>query len=93
MAQLERVGRHATTVSTDDNYTRIVYHGTTVVKFNASKIILDSGGWTTQTTKTRMNQASSQYNLGFHVYQKDYEWFVEYKGQTLDFTDGMVLDR
>ncbi len=97
MAQTQRIGTTATTVSTEGGWTRVVYHQTTVVKWNAEKIILDTGGWKTVTTKTRMNQAANQYDLGFLVYQKDFNWFVcfppdwglsvEFIGQTL------VIDR
>ena len=79
MSQQHTVGTHATTVSTSDNYTRVVYHATTVVKFNHKDIILNSGGWVTATTKLRMNQASSQFDLGFKVYQKNFKWYVTIK--------------
>ena len=78
MAQLDRVGSVHTSVYTEDGYTRVVYHSTCVVKFNQDKIILNSGGWYTQTTKNRMNQASSQYNLGYQVYQKSNFRKIEY---------------
>jgi hypothetical protein len=32
--------------------------------------------------------------LGFGVYQKNYDLFVDTpKGETLDFVDGMIIDR
>jgi len=41
-----------------------------------------------------MNQTSNQFDLDFGVYQKDYEWFVDTpKGETLDFFDGIIIDR
>ena len=88
----EQIGSHKTSVFTEDGITRIVYHNTAVVKFNNDEIILNSDGWNTVTTKTRMNQASSQFDLGFSVYQKDFEWFVEYHNKTFDYYDGMKLD-
>jgi hypothetical protein len=93
MSQQHTVGTHATTVSTSDNYTRVVYHATTVVKFNHKDIILNSGGWVTATTKLRMNQTSNQFDLGFRVYQKDYEWFIDYNGKTYDYFDRIRIDR
>lgn len=94
MSQTYRLGTRATSVFTDDNgMTNVVYHSTAVVKFDSKKIILSSGGWHTNTTKTRMNQASNQYGLGFNVYQKDFAWFVDFKGKTHDFEDGLTLDR
>ena len=41
-----------------------------------------------------MNQASNQFGLGFHVYQKSHEWFVRMEdGRVLRMTDGMDLCR
>ena len=93
MGQQQRVGTHRTSTVTLQGLTSIVYHSTAVVQFDNDKIILNSGGWDTRTTKTRMNQASNQYGLGFEVYQVNYSWYVDYKGETIPFTDGLILDR
>jgi len=95
MAQQTQIGSHKTSVFTEDGLTKVVYHHTAVVKFNADIITLDSGGWFTNTTKTRMNQASSQFDLGFIVYQKDFDWYVKFEGQGIDtdFYDGITFDR
>ena len=74
-------------------YTAIKYHDTEVVVFSAGAILLDSGGYKTVTTKRRMNQASDQFDLGFQVYQQKKEWFVDFNGQCVRFSDGMVLTR
>jgi len=83
----------ATAIYTDNEYTRVIYHNTPVVSYNQDKIILNSGGWMTATTKKRMNQVSDMFNLGYQVYQKDYSWYIDYKGQTFDFYDGFILSR
>ena len=93
MASLDQVGKVATVVFSDELGTHVLYHNTQVVSFNQNTITLRSGGYETATTKTRMNQTANQYYLGFYVFQKDFDWFVDFKGETLDFTDGMVLDR
>lgn len=67
----------------------MVYHDTEVVLFDADTIILDHGGWRTSTTKTRMNQTATQYGLGFRVFQKDFDWFVSYRGLTVKFGAGL----
>ena len=90
MAQQYTLGKTSTTVATNEGITRITYHRTVVVAFDGNKITLDSGGWYTNTTKTRMNQASNQFELGFSVYQKDHIWFVKRPdGETVQFVDGM----
>lgn len=85
MAQQYRVGSHATSIRSEGNAIVVRYHWTDVVKFSPKTITLNTGGHFSNTTKTRMNQASNQYGLGYNVYQKNYEWFVQYKGRTLKF--------
>jgi hypothetical protein len=88
MSQVTQIGRVATTVHTnEDGQTVVIYHQTPVVKFDSKHIILNHGGWTTNTTKTRMNQASNQFRLGYNVFQKDYSWFVSFKGKTIPFNE------
>lgn len=84
---------YCTTVNNSDGATRIVYHQTAVVRFDADSITLCDGGWQSVTTKRRMNQASEYFNLNFHVYQENFVWFVLWKGETLEYHDGMTLNR
>lgn len=94
MTQQQRIGRTATTIAGDGNgNTEIVYHSTKVVIFNPERIILNSGGWQSNTTKTRMNQAANTFVLGFGVYQNKFDWFVDFAGSTYRFSDKMTLDR
>ena len=93
MAQQSRLGKTATSVFSENGNTYVQYHSTRIVTFNAKEIVLDSRGWKTATTKTRMNQASNQFGLGYYVTQKDFNWFVGYKRKVMDFSDGMVITR
>lgn len=90
-----KLGTKATTVSgkwIDDIYETVVtYYSTEIVRFTSQRIILNSGGYRTMTTKARMNQASYQFALGYDVYQQNGEWFVEFSGKIYDFEDGMTL--
>ena len=93
MPKMNQIGTHRTTVSSDSN-TRIIvtYHSTPVVRVMIDgSIILKANGYETVATKTRMNQASNQYSLGYRVWQKNYQWYVDYKGRTLEFYDGITL--
>lgn len=71
------------------------YHDTVVVKTYFDKIVLNSGGWMTATTKTAMNQASNEYFLGFSVYQEKGKWyvFVDANNKKVPFEDGMEIKR
>ena len=93
MGQQQRVGTHKTSIVQLEGMTSVVYHSTAVVQFNSDKIILNSGGWDTATTKSRMNQASNQYGLGYEVYQVNFSWYVNYRGETIPFRDMMRLNR
>jgi len=87
------IGNHKTSIVNDNNILMVCYHNTPVVKITDDEIILNSGGWLTATTKRRMNQASLQYNLGFAVYQVNFSWYVDYKGDTIPFEDGLTLKK
>lgn len=93
MSQMHTVKGIATTVKTDNKGTIVVrYHETDVVVVRPNgRITLNTGGWKTATTRTRMNQASNQFSLGFHVYQRNYKWFVEYQGKTLEFDGSSIV--
>jgi hypothetical protein len=95
MAQQHKVGSvHTAIQRSRDGVTRVVYHSTSVVEIAPDgSVTLDSGGWRTPTTKTRMNQAANQFSLGFQVYARDGEWFVLFSGHNLPFFDGMTLNQ
>jgi hypothetical protein len=94
MAQTQRVSGVATKVRHFDDKTAVRYHATDVVVFDEELVTLQSGGWHTVTTKTRMNQTSRQFGLGFTVYQQDFDWFVDTAdGKTRDYSDGMTFPR
>lgn len=95
MGQIHTIGAHKTAIlREDDGSIAVVYHSTTVVAVDPDgRITLDSGGWQTPTTKTRINQAANQWRLRFSVFQEAHKWYVNLNdtGEVLDFTDGMVL--
>lgn len=86
MAQSRLVRGVATKIYTQDSGKKEVwYHETCVVEFDSDKITLRTGGWKTNTTKLRMNQASYQFHLGYQVFQKKGEWFIAWKGEDIPF--------
>lgn len=75
-----------TAVVNDVTGFEVIYRGTRVVsKTLDDDIVLNTGGWKTATTKTRMNQAANEFELGYQVFQKNHEWFVTWRGETLPF--------
>lgn len=93
MSRLSQIGKRATSIKTENGKTAITYHSTDVVTFDEKSITLNTSGWFTNTTKNRMNQTSNQFDLEFCVFQKNGNWFVEFQGTTVEFENGMTLER
>jgi len=97
----KKITSNNTTISDDGNgMTQVILHSTPIVKWDEKKIILNSGGWETYTTKSRMNEVGSAFNLKYSVYQEKGVWFVVKdidNGRDWDnpilFIDGMELAR
>lgn len=88
------IGKTATTIARRGNVVTVTYHTTCIVAadLQAMAVTLDSGGWRTATTKRRMNQAATQFGLGFSVFQRWGNWFVTTCLGELEFHDGMIID-
>lgn len=78
------------------------YHDTCVVEWTKDNIVLRTGGYYTLTTKTRMNECSSEYfNHLFTVFQSKGDWFVTLRTghycedgkRTIPFEEGMTIPR
>ena len=71
--------------------TIVTYHKTPVVTVDPDgTVTLNSGGWRSATTKTRINQAARQFNLRFSVHQRDFQWFVSV--DPVAFGSPMIFD-
>ena len=94
MKQDNQFKSYKTVRSSKNGRTEGVHYKRPIVAFDKEEIILDTAGWWTRATMTRMNQVSRHFRLGYRVYQKDTQWFVEYKKEEHNFTDEWVsLDR
>ena len=70
------------------------YHRTRIVEWDGDHITLRSGGWQSVTTKRKINQEANQFELGFGLYQKSFDWFVTLPdGREVPFEDGMMFSR
>jgi hypothetical protein len=65
-------------------------YSTDILQFEGDKIILNSGGYRTNLTKNRINE---NLPVGITVYQKDFQWYVNFKGQEIKFEDNLELTR
>ena len=77
----------------NSNCSTISLHGHEIAVYdhNTKAVKLDSCGYETVTTKSRLNALLSEVMYGAKVFQKNWEWFVSYYQQTESFTDGMIL--
>ena len=75
------------------NCSSVYLHGHQIatVDHNTNSVKLDSCGYETVTTKSRLNAILDEVMYGAKVFQKQFEWFVSYQGQTETFIDGMIL--
>lgn len=83
-------------VKRNEDSIEVILHATTVVKrLNDATLILDSGGWRTQTTKRAINRALMLMGTGLTVAQKDFEWYVlnNRTEKEMIFTDGVILTK
>jgi len=66
----------------------IKLHNTEVVIHYPDRVVLDSGGWLTVTTKSRMNEFTD-----LRIYQDNYDWFVDgiVSNTSIPFTYGMTI--
>ncbi|KKM74880.1 hypothetical protein LCGC14_1395980 [marine sediment metagenome] len=90
MSQVHEVRGRNTSIRIRDGVGAVQYHSTDVVTWDARRVTLDTGGWSTVTTKTRMMQASNQFDLGYRVFQKDWGWHVTTKAGTFPF-EGQIF--
>ena len=81
------------TYNNSTNCSSIHLHGHLIATFdhNLRAVKLDSCGYETVTTKSRLNAILEEVKYGCKVFQKNFVWFVGYNKQTLMFWDGMIL--
>ena len=75
------------------NCSSVYLHGHQIatLEHDTQAIKLSSCGYETVTTKSRLNAILEEVKYGCKVFQKNFNWFVSYNGQTRNFWDGMIL--
>ena len=81
------------TYNESTNCSSVYLHGHQIATLdhNTNALKLDSCGYETVTTKSRLNAILEEVKYGCKVFQKNFVWFVGYNKQTLMFWDGMIL--
>ena len=75
------------------NCSTVVLHRTAIAVYdhNTNALKLNTGGWYSVTTKSRLNAILSEVITGASVFQRNWNWFINYNNVTHDFNDVMIL--
>ena len=79
--------------NSNTNCSTVVLHRTAIAVYdhNTNAVKLSSCGWQSVTTKSRLNAILQEVITGASVFQRNWNWFLNYNNQTHDFNDGMIL--
>ena len=79
--------------NSNTNCSSIYLHGHNIATLDhtTNALRLSSCGYETVTTKSRLNAILEEVKYGCKVFQKQFEWFIRYQGQTESFWNGMIL--
>ena len=87
-SQSRKLANNTTLLRIDPSTIAVKLHSTNVVTFHADgRIVFDSGGWKTPTTKERMNSYSPA-----RVSQSQGTWEITIDGRAANFADGITWD-
>ena len=81
------------TVQTVDDVAHVYLHGNLISKIGEGFIELFDGGYQSKTTKSRLNAILEANGLpSEYVFQRNYQWFVNYNGSPIPFFSGMRMN-
>lgn len=86
-------GNTQVTYDAENDVNEVYLHGHLIAKVGETWLQLFDAGYQTNTTKSRINAILSAHGVGNeYVFQKNYEWFLNYDGAPIPFFDGMRLN-
>lgn len=75
------------------NHSDVYLYGNLIARIGETWIELFDGNHQTATTKSRLNAILSEHGCpGEYVFQKNFQWFINYNGATIPFFSGMRLN-
>ena len=79
--------------NSNTNCSTVVLHRTAIAVYdhNTQALKLNTGGWQTVTTKSRLNAILQELITGASVFQRNWNWFISYNDDVQSFFDGMIL--
>ena len=74
------------------NSSDVYLHGNLIARIGETWIELFDGGWQSNTTKSRLNAILQAHGCeGEYIFQKNFQWFIQYQGAPIPFFSGMRL--
>jgi hypothetical protein len=82
-----------TNVVQADGISVVLLHGNKIAEIGENFIQLFDGNHQTKTTKSRLNAILAEHGVqGEYVFQKNFQWFVNFQGAPIPFFSGMRLN-
>ena len=74
------------------NSSDVYLHGNLIARIGETWMELFDGGYQSVTTKSRLNALLSAFGMeGEYIFQKNFQWFIQYQGAPIPFFSGMRL--
>lgn len=80
------------TYSPERDASYVYLHGNHIATIGDTFLELYTCGYHTATTKSRLNAILKEHGNGARIFQRNFEWLVKDSGNTVPFTEGMVLN-
>jgi len=80
-----KIGNNTFEIIYKDGNRAIRLHKTDIITFGATAFILNTGGWSTVTTKDRINK----YIPCHYLFQKDFQWYLSTGKGIVEYYDGI----
>ena len=75
------------------NVSDVYLHGHLIARIGETWMELFHAGYQTNTTKSRLNALLSAFGMeGEYIFQKNFQWFLNYEGAPIPFFNGMRLN-
>lgn len=84
----KRIANNTLEIIYPDGRRAIRLHDTDILSFKDNKIVLNSGGWQTMTTKNRLNKYLPS---NISVISKKSVWYVQRDDNIIPFADGLTI--
>jgi hypothetical protein len=82
-----------TEVVSYSNCADVFLYGNLIARIGETWIELFDGGYQSNTTKSRLNAILKVHGCeNEYVFQKNFQWFINYQGAPIPFFDGMRLN-